>query len=225
MMKKLRNYFVGGLVVLTPLGVSAVLFIQLFHWVDGLSADVLRGLGGVGINIAWLEQPITGLGFLIVVTFVLMTGMLARNILGRQFLNLGERILSAIPLFNRIYGGLRQIIDVMAASQHGIFRRVVLIEYPRAGMYSLAFHTSEPPGEVVRATGCQELVNVFLPTTPNPTSGFFLIVPRKDVIELNMTVEDALKQIISAGAVNPDFVAAPPPAVPYAAVALSRETN
>jgi uncharacterized membrane protein len=141
-------------------------------------------------------------GAVLAILILLITGFLGANLLGRRLVHTYERILDRIPLVRSVYGSVKHFAEIVFAEDGTSFKKVLLIQYPREGLYSLCFLTSENPHEIQKRTQ-DDVVTVFLPTTPNPTSGFMLFVPRKDVIELDMPVEDALKMIISLGVVVP----------------------
>lgn len=193
MLKELRNIFFTGLLVLTPLVVTTYVFYQLFTKIDGL-------LGGKLIQLTGRKIP--GMGFVAVILLILFAGVLARNLIGKKLIQLTEKIMNRIPLINRIYSAVQQISQVFLSGKRAVFEKTVLIEYPRRGSYCIAFQTSETKGEIQRQTK-KELVSVFLPTTPNPTSGYLLFIPKNKVYPLQMTVEEALKLVISGGAVLP----------------------
>jgi uncharacterized membrane protein len=191
-MKKLRTIIVAGLLVWIPLG--ATIF-------------VLRLLIGLFGNLdSWLSNqlniPITGIGILLALLVLLGTGLIAANYFGKRIVSFWESLLERIPLVRNIYSAVKRFAEIVLADSAQSFSKVLLIEYPRRGLYSLSFQTSQNLGEIQGKTG-EDLVCVFVPTTPNPTSGLILMVPVQDVIELDMGVEDALKMVISLGVVVP----------------------
>jgi len=191
-MKKLRTIIVAGLLVWIPLG--ATIF-------------VLRLLIGLFGNLdSWLSNqlniPITGIGILLALLVLLGTGLIAANYFGKRIVSFWESLLERIPLVRNIYSAVKRFAEIVLADSSQSFSKVLLIEYPRRGLYSLSFQTSQNLGEIQGKTG-EDLVCVFVPTTPNPTSGLILMVPEQDVIELDMGVEDALKMVISLGVVVP----------------------
>jgi len=193
---KLRRYFIAGLVVWLPLGVTIFLVKFLVDFMDQAVQwlpDALRSEQLFGFRIP-------GLGVVVLVVLVLLTGVIVANLAGRQLLTLGERLLARIPLVRAIYSAAKQLTETLFSGTGQSFRKVVLVEYPRAGLWTLAFLTGSGIGEVNQKVG-RDLINIFVPTTPNPTSGFFLMVPRETVIELDMSVDAALRTILSAGAV------------------------
>jgi uncharacterized membrane protein len=196
----LRRYFVAGLLVWIPLGITL--------WVLKLLVDMMDQslllLPARFQSDALFGFHVPGLGIILTVTIVLATGALAANFFGRQLLLLGHNILQRIPIVRSIYGGVKQISDTLFSPEGKAFRRAVLVRYPHQGAWTVALVTGSPEHEVSDILG-HEQISVFVPTTPNITAGFFLIVPRSETIELDMTVDEALKYIISMG------VAEPPP--------------
>ena len=197
-MATLRRYFVAGLLVWIPLGITI--------WVLKLLVDLMdqsllllpysyRSEGLFGFHVP-------GLGIFLTLAIVLGTGALAANFFGRKVLQLGHRTLSRIPIVRSIYGGVKQISDTLFSPEGKAFRRAVLVRYPHAGAWTVALVTGTPEHEVASVLG-RDQISVFVPTTPNITAGFFLIVPRSETIELDMTVDAALKYIISMGVAEP----------------------
>lgn len=189
----LRRRFLAGLVVLLPTALTAWILVHLFRSVDG----VLRPLAA---RYPFLDFP--GLGVLAVLLIVLAVGVFAANLIGRRVIRLLEKGLSRIPLINRMYQTLKQMSEVFLREQRTAFRRAVVIEYPRRGIYSIGFVTST---WVYRDGAGRErtMVNLFLPTTPNPTSGLFLMIPEEDTEPMTCSIEEAVKMVISGGAVIP----------------------
>jgi len=197
-MGTLRRYLMAGLLVWVPLGVTLLIVAFLVDLMDQtllLLPEVIQPENLLGFRIP-------GLGLVLTAIVVLVTGMVVTNLFGKQLFTIGERILQRIPLVRSIYASVKQVAESMFSSGKS-FRKVVLVEYPRQGMWSLAFQTGTGASEISSKTG-QEIVNIFIPTTPNPTSGFFLMVPRDDVIELDMSVDQGLKMLLSVGVVVPD---------------------
>jgi uncharacterized membrane protein len=185
--RRLRNLFIAGLVILTPVVVTIYVFIFLFLKVDSL-------LGPLILRLVGLRIP--GMGFLAVLVLIFFTGLAARNYLGGKLIGFGEKILTKIPFINRIYVALQQISHAFLAQKRAIFKEAVLVEYPRKGIYAIGFVTSQMENG--------RMLSIFLPTTPNPTSGYLLFLPREEAIPLQMTIEEALKLVISGGAVAPE---------------------
>ncbi len=211
----LRRNFAAGLLVLVPLLITLWIVEQLFKLLSGVldapvawlfgSAEELGQpfplLGWAGLKIGHLVPVLSVMALL---TIIVVLGLIARNILGARLLAFGEDLLRRIPIVNRIYLAVRQISETLLSNQKGAFKRAVLFEYPRRGIWSVGFVTRESGGELACGRNEESLYHIFLPTTPNPTSGFMLVVPREDCVDLDMPVEDALKLIISGGAVSPD---------------------
>lgn len=194
----MRRYLIAGLLVWLPLGVTVLVVKVLVDIMDRsllLLPPAFRPDALIGFHIP-------GLGVVLSVLVVLVTGMLVANLLGRRLVGLWENLLTHIPLVRSVYSGAKQVAETLFAGEGQSFRKVLLVEYPRKGIWSLAFQTGSGAEEVNARTG-EDLVTVFVPTTPNPTSGFIIMVPRAEVQELEMSVDDALKLIISLGVVKP----------------------
>jgi uncharacterized membrane protein len=199
-MKRLRRYLVAGLLVWLPLAVTFILLKFLIEQMD----KTLKVVPDKFLPETYLGCPIPGLGLVLTIIVLLLTGLLAANIVGRSAFNLWESMLVRIPIVRTIYTAVKKFSEVVFSDSGQSFKKVLLIEYPRKGIYSFAFQTSSELQEVQARTK-EDVICVFLPTTPNPTSGFILMVPRKDVIELDMNVDDALKMVISLGVVVPQW--------------------
>lgn len=193
-----RGYFLAGLLVIVPLGITFFVISAILKLMD----RVLVMIPAKFHFHTSLPFKIPGLGLILFIILVLITGILVKNYFGRRIVDIGEYILSKIPLVRPIYVAAKQVIQAMFGDSQDAFKRVVLIEYPRKDIYGLAFVTGVARGELVKKKD-QQMINVFVPTTPNPTSGFYLIVPEEDTIPLSMTVEDAFKLLISGGVVEP----------------------
>jgi len=200
-MKALRRYVVAGLLVWAPLGVTFIVMKLLVDLMDRtllLLPPAYRPENLLGMRIP-------GLGILLSIIVLLVTGFLVANLVGRQLVALWESILQRIPLVRSIYSAAKNFAEVLFSDANRSFKQVLLIEYPRRGIYTLCFQTASRMEEIQARTN-EEVVCVFVPTTPNPTSGFIIMVPRKDVIELDMDVESALKMIVSLGVVVPRWI-------------------
>jgi len=219
MLSRIRNVFVAGLAVLLPVGATVYVLLGLFRFADGLLDRVVWPLLGYEAG-----RRIPGVGFVLTVLVVFLTGLLATNILGRRLIAVGERFLLRMPVARTIYGTLKQLIDGLMAQDRAAFRRVALVEYPRKGMYAIAFVTREGLAELDEKSG-EELVGLFLPTTPNPTSGLLILVPRRDVTLLDMSVEEGVKLVISGGMVVPDRLAASQAAAASARTAAEEDED
>ncbi len=197
-MKRFRRYLVAGLLVWVPLGVTLFLLKVLVDLMD----QTLLLLPPPYRPDALFGFHIPGLGILLSLAVLLVTGVLAANLVGRQLVHLWESILQRIPFVRSVYSAAKNFAEIVLTDANQSFNKVLLIEYPRKGLYSLCFQTSTYLGEVQARTG-EDVICVFVPTTPNPTSGLILMVPKSDVIELEMDVEDALKMVVSLGVVVP----------------------
>jgi uncharacterized membrane protein len=192
-MTTFRRAFLTGLLVLAPLGVTLWVFVLLFRSIDNWMRPLLLGVPYLRTTLP--EEGFTGIGVLTAILLVVLVGIFANNLLGKAFFGSLDRILNRIPWIKGVYGAAKEISSVVFVEEGSAFRRVILFEYPRRGLYSIGFVTHEAE------EGKIGFYHVFLPTTPNPTSGYFLMVPREDAKVLAMTVEHGLKLIVSAGAV------------------------
>lgn len=197
--KILKANLIAGILFLMPL-VATFWFLHLLTvWVDKTLLLLPSHLRPEN----FLPFPIPGLGFILVFVVLLLCGMLVRNLLGRKIVALGEYVMSYIPFVSKVYKAVKKLVESIFFGAGKDFKRVVLIEYPRRGIYALAFVTGEATGEVQAKTS-KRCLNVFLPTTPNPTSGFYLLVPEEDVTPLDMTVEESFKLLMSGGILSPE---------------------
>ena len=203
-MKKLRKYIVAGLLVWLPLAVTYLLLTFAFGIMDGLLDKMLRIIPRAWHPEQLLGVNIPGLGVVFTFLLLLFTGILAANFVGRAFVGGWESLLDRIPFVRTIYSSAKNFVEIVFSDSGNAFKNVLLVEYPRKGIYSLAFQTASDLGEVQGRTG-EEVVGCFVPTTPNPTSGFIIIVPKKDAHVLDMEVDEALKMIISLGVVVPTW--------------------
>lgn len=195
---QLRRYLLTGIAVIAPLVVTIWVLWKLFSFVDGIAARVLgKAIAGV-----------PGVGVIIFLAVIIFVGMFATNLIGKRMISFGEKLMLRIPLANKIYAAVQEISMAFLGSKRSVFSTVVLVEYPRKGMYSLGFITSEGKGEVQSKTA-EHVIGVFVPTTPNPTSGLLVFVPREELVYLDMTIEDGLKLVISGGVFTPNTVEAP----------------
>ena len=197
MMQTLRRYLIAGLLIWVPLGIT----VFVIRVMVGLMDQTILLIPPQWRPEALLGFNIPGLGVVLVLVIVLLTGMIVANILGRKLVGLWDAILSRIPLVRTIHSAVKQVMETILNSGSKSFRKVMLIEYPRKGVWTLAFQTGEVTGEIRDKAGVP-VVTVFVPTTPNPTSGFVIIVPKQELIELDMPVEEGLKLIMSLGVVS-----------------------
>ena len=199
-MKRLRRYIVAGILIWVPIGVT----IFLLRLLVGILDRSLLLIPAQYRPEEMLGFAIPGLGIVLMLLILLVTGVLGANIVGRSTVGLWESLLERIPVVRSVYSAAKNFTEIVFSDSSQSFKKVLLIEYPRKGLYSLAFQTSSELGEVQGRTG-EEVVCTFVPTTPNPTSGFIIIVPRREVTELDMDVDEALKMIISLGVVVPKW--------------------
>lgn len=199
-MKHLRRYLVAGLLVWIPLGVTIFILKVLI----GLMDKTLLLIPQQYRPEEWLGFSVPGLGLILTLLVLLVTGLLAANIVGRSMVGLWESLLDRIPVVRSVYSAAKNFTEIVFSDSGQSFKKVLLIEYPRKGIYSLAFQTATNLGEVQGRMG-EQMVCTFVPTTPNPTSGYIIIVPKKDIIELDMEIDEALKMIISLGVIIPTW--------------------
>ena len=198
--QRLRANFLTGLVVVTPVVLTLYLTWAFITFVD---AQVLPLVPAPYNPRTYFDFDIPGYGLIVFLFFTTLVGYFAKKVFGKQLIRFGEDIVDRTPVVRSIYNALKQIVQTVLSQSKTSFRQTCLIEYPRRGVWSIAFISTDTKGEIPVRAGEPEMVSVFLPTTPNPTSGFLLFVPRKDVVPLEMSIEEAAKLIISAGLVVP----------------------
>ncbi len=202
----MKKYFIAGMLIWAPLAITIWVMTWGLSVLDGVFGSVMMALMTIlpsGLKPALQSfRELPGVGILIVLAIIFATGILAANFVGQWWIRLWDRIITRIPIVKSIYSSVKQVSGTLFSSKGNAFRKAVLIPYPRNGSWTIAFITGNPADEVANKLN-GEYVNVFLPTTPNPTSGFFMIVPRADIIELEMSVEEALTHIVSMGSVPP----------------------
>ena len=202
----MKKYLLAGLLVWLPLAITFWVLHSVLGMLDGLFAWALSASQAVLPTAAHstleLLKQIPGLGVIVMVVGLLLTGVFATNIAGQWALTQGSRLLNKIPIVKSIYSSVQQVSDTLFSSSGNAFREAVLVQYPRQGSWAIAFVTGRPGGEAATHLS-GDYLSLYVPTTPNPTSGFFLMVPRADVIELSMSVDEALKYVISMGVVAP----------------------
>jgi uncharacterized membrane protein len=219
----LKNDTIAGLLVVIPLATTIWLSINVATWVVNFLTRIPKqinpfdGLHPILVNL---------LNFLVGLTVpflaILLIGLMARNIAGKWLLDIGEQLLQAIPLAGAVYKTLKQLLETLLKDSGSKFRRVVLVEYPRRDMWALAFVTGSLNSEI-QAQMSQPMLNLFIPTTPNPTTGWYAVVPADDVVDVSMSIEDAFKVIVSGGIVNPGNMQATPPALSYGTTPIVAE--
>ena len=199
-MKVVRRYFLTGLLVLAPTVVTGWLVYKIFITIDNIIEPFQR-------KFPLIDIP--GIGFIIVLLLIVITGFLASNLIGRRFIAAAERLLRRLPIIRRIYTASKELSEVFFTDKKTAFQRVVLIRYPHHDSFAIAFVTNEKVGTVSDVVE-EELISVFIPTTPNPTSGFMLMIPFRDTFPLPINVEEAMKMVISGGAFAPQLLSGNP---------------
>lgn len=204
-LKNLRNSFFAGLLVVVPVAASVLILLAIFTWVtDFMLPEFLH------------KQMLTPLyriiALVLFVVFTIFVGRVTRLVMGKRIVSAAESLITHVPLLNKTYGFMKEISQTLLSGKKTMFQRVVLVEFPRPGMYTIGFVTSETGGEVQEKMR-ETLVNVFVPATPNPTSGILLFIPRAELIELHMSVAEGMKMIISCGSVMPPYMPRTQPAV------------
>jgi uncharacterized membrane protein len=189
----LRRYFLTGILAILPLGITVWILSKIFVTIDSTVSPWIS---------RWTGAEVPGTGFAATFVFVFLVGLFASNILGRAMIRRFEAFFGKVPLVSRIYIAVKQVGDALIGSRKTLFSRVVVFEFPWRGAWAMGFVTSQHGGPLVQRTG-KKMVNVFMPTTPNPTSGFLLFLPEEELIDAEITVEDGLKLVISGGAVAP----------------------
>ncbi len=198
----MRKYFITGLLILVPLAIT----LWVLNLIIGTMDQSLLLLPERWRPEAIFGFHIPGLGTILTLLIIFLTGLATRNFIGKQVVHVWESVLTRIPVVSSIYTSVKQVSDTLLSSSGNAFRKAVLVQYPRQGCWTIAFLTGVPGGDV-RNHLKGEYISIYVPTTPNPTSGFFLMVPREDAIELDMNVDEALKYIVSMGVVSPEHFA------------------
>ena len=202
--RRIRNIFITGILITVPVAFTLFILNFLFKLLDDLVVPwFIKTLIEIGTPLPE-NFRLPGLGLILIVLLIFVIGVLTKSFLGGKLVQLGEVIVDRIPVVRTLYTGAKQVVTTIAEADTKAFRKVVLVEFPRKGIYSVGFITGTTKGEVQELTDAN-LVNVFVPTTPNPTSGFLVFVPNEDIIDLTMTVEDGIKFIISVGIVTPEY--------------------
>ena len=203
---RVRGYFLAGIFVTAPIGITIYLTWIFLRFIDARVTAVIppqfNPFNYLPFSVPGIELFKAVISLVIAIAFFIMLGWFAKNFLGRLIYNIAEYVVHRMPVINTIYKAIKQIMETIMASQSQAFREVVMLEYPRKGVWSIGFLTGHSKGEVQRVTE-NETLNVFVPTTPNPTSGYLLFVPKREVVFSNMTAEDAAKLIVSAGIITP----------------------
>ncbi|MGB0631464.1 MAG: DUF502 domain-containing protein [Alphaproteobacteria bacterium] len=195
----IRGYFLAGVLVTAPIGITFYISWLLIRWVDSKITPLIPAAYNPE---TYLPFAVPGLGLIIVFIALTIIGWSTAGLLGRLWMRISEKVLAKMPVIRSVYAAVKQIIETILKQQSNAFREVVLFEYPRRGSWAIGFITGQTQGEVQNLT-TDDVVNVFLPTTPNPTSGYLLFIPRKELVILDMTVEEGIKMVVSGGIVTP----------------------
>ncbi len=206
---QIRRYLITGLLVWVPVVITVWVLSVLVRTMD----QTLLLLPPALRTESWLGVYVPGMGVILTLLVVFLTGVFAANIIGQRLVHVWERVLARIPVVNSIYNGVKQVSDTLLSPGGQAFRKALLVQWPSPGMWTVAFLTGKPGGDVVNHLQ-GDYVSIYVPTTPNPTGGYFVMVPRSAVVELDMTVDDALKYIVSMGVVNPGARRRPAQALP-----------
>lgn len=199
---KIKNYFFTGVVVAAPVAITIYMSYHLVIWINDVTSRLIPQQWSIG---NFVPYAVPGLGLLLLLASLLLIGMLTTGYVGKFFVSLWEKIIRKMPIVSSIYSLIKQIFETFLSQKNRSFSEVVLVEYPRKGLWTIAFVSKENTGgEVEEKTGAKKL-SIFVPTTPNPTSGFLIFVEEKDVIKLDMSVEDGIKYVISCGIVAPEM--------------------
>ena len=200
LLQRLRTYFLTGIAVTAPIGITVYISIIFINFIDRNVKNLVPATYNPD---SYLPFNIPGTGLIVAVLLLIIIGFFTASFFGKFFVKIGEKFINRLPVFRSIYNALKQVFQTVLGSSSKAFREVVLIQYPRKGIWAVAFITAQTSGEVLKKLK-KKHVNVFVPTTPNPTSGFMLIIPDKDLIKLNMNIEQGMKLVISGGIITPE---------------------
>lgn len=199
--KRLKNYFLTGIIVAAPVAITVYMSYRLLVWINASTSKLIPQQWKIG---DFVPYAVPGLGLMLLIVILTFIGMFTTGFVGKFFVRLGEKIIRRMPIISSIYSLIKQIFETFLSQKKRSFSEVVLIEYPRKGLWTLAFVSQDKTGGEIQKKNKTDTVSVFVPTTPNPTSGFLIFVPRSDVINLNMSVEEGIKYVISCGIVAPE---------------------
>lgn len=197
----IKNYILTGIIVTCPLAITIYMSYHLLVWINEVTNGLIPQQWIIG---NFVPYAVPGLGLILLIILMFFIGMLTTGYVGRFFLKLWEKIIRKMPVVSSIYSLMKQIFETFLSQKNRSFSEVVLIEYPRNGLWTLAFVSKDSTGGEIAEKGKNNFISVFVPTTPNPTSGFLIFVPENDVVKLDMSVEDGIKYVISCGIVTPE---------------------
>lgn len=199
---KIKNYFFTGVVVAAPVAITVYMSYHLVIWINKMTSRLIPQQWKIG---DFVPYAVPGLGLVLLLVALFFIGMLTTGYVGKFFVRLWEKIIRKMPVVSSIYSLLKQIFETFLSQKSNSFTETVLVEYPRKGLWTIAFVSKERTGGEVEAKTKKKTISIFVPTTPNPTSGFLIFVPEKDVIKLDMSVEEGIKYVISCGIVTPEL--------------------
>ena len=199
---RIKNYFFTGVIVAAPVAITVYMSYHLVVWINAVTKRLIPQQWRIG---DFVPYAVPGLGLLLLLLVLLFIGMLTTGYIGKFFVRLWEKIIRKMPIVSSFYSLLKQIFETFLSQKSRSFNEVVMVEYPRKGLWSIAFVSNNNTGGEIARKSEQKMLSIFVPTTPNPTSGFLIFVPENDVIKLNMSVEDGIKYVISCGIVTPDI--------------------
>lgn len=198
---KLKNYLITGIIVAAPIAITLYMSYHLVMWINEVTRRLIPQQWKIG---NFVPYAVPGLGLVLLIVVLFFIGMLTTGFVGKFFVRLGERVIHKMPIISSIYSLMKQIFETFLSQKNRSFSEVVLVQYPRNGLWTIAFVSKENTGGEVEKKLKENVLSIFVPTTPNPTSGFLIFVSKNDVIRLNMSVEDGIKYVISCGIVTPD---------------------
>jgi uncharacterized membrane protein len=199
---RLRNYFLTGIVVAAPIGITIYLTWAFVHWVDRHVKPLIPKVYNPD---TYLPFTVPGVGLLFAILILTLLGFMTASLLGRTLVSYGESVLDRVPLVRNLYRGLRQLFQTVLSQSSRSFQKVAIVQYPRQGVWRVGFVATQAKGELAGRMPDEDLISVFIPNTPNVTAGFLVFVPKREAVILEMTVEEAAKMIISAGLVTPEY--------------------
>jgi uncharacterized membrane protein len=201
---KIKNYLITGIIVTAPIAITVYMSYHLVVWINDVTSRLIPQRWTIG---NFVPYAVPGLGLLLLLVILFLIGMLTTGYVGKFFVRLGEKIIRRMPIVSSIYSLMKQIFETFLSQKSRSFSEVVLVEYPRKGLWTIAFVSKEVTGGEVENKVKQKTLSIYVPTTPNPTSGFLIFIPENDVIKLDMSVEEGIKYVISCGIVTPETVA------------------
>ncbi|MBP5215670.1 MAG: DUF502 domain-containing protein [Alphaproteobacteria bacterium] len=201
---KIKNYLITGIIVTAPIAITVYMSYHLVVWINDVTSRLIPQRWTIG---NFVPYAVPGLGLLLLLVILFLIGMLTTGYVGKFFVRLGEKIIRKMPIVSSIYSLMKQIFETFLSQKSRSFSEVVLVEYPRKGLWTIAFVSKDVTGGEIENKVKQKTLSIYVPTTPNPTSGFLIFIPENDVIKLDMSVEEGIKYVISCGIVTPETVA------------------